>query len=332
MTAFCLPMVPLAEIAQYWQRSQTGTFADKTAWSNGYMVEDYEQVRVADDYKNILKLCDDRPRDVVPTDAACLVLNVDTQQNGFYYEVAAIGYGDSLTAPKTWLVSKGFLLNFSDLVLLAGRVWQDSNGRKLNIVSALIDSGGTRKKGTPEKHSRTKEVYEFCKNNPLFKPVKGTGRRSAPVAYTTIDRWPGTSKPIPGGLILTTLDVHYYKDELARRLAVNQDDPGAFILYSGFTAHQLESKIQVTEDDNDLIDYAKHLCSEYKDEVGNWVHDRKSGRNDYHDCATYRIYHIDLVMQLGLLVQNNIKPKQKIQHQRERHQGQRTQRLSESRW
>jgi len=310
MSAFCLPMVPLKEIAAAYLRAEQGANVSKVAFANGYKVCDYDSVKATEDYKDILALCDDRPRDVVPDDSAALVVEVDTQQSGFYYEVFAVGYLTAAGSVKSSLVSKGYLLSFSDLVVLGQRTWHSPNGRTFNIISGLIDSGGTRKAGTPAKHSRTKEVYEFCKANPLFKPVKGTGKKSgAPVSHTTLERYPGTSKPIPGGLILTLIDVHYFKDELARRLQVNPNDPGGIVLYSGFTAQQLENPAEGIAPENELIDYAKHMCSEYKNDLGLWEHDRKAGRNDYRDCATYHIYHVDLLTQWGVLTQAEARPR-----------------------
>jgi len=62
---------------------------------------DYDPPRANENFTNVLKLCDDRPRDLVPTDTGALVINVDTQMNGFYYEVAAIGYLLSATTSIT---------------------------------------------------------------------------------------------------------------------------------------------------------------------------------------------------------------------------------------
>jgi phage terminase large subunit GpA-like protein len=300
MPAFPLPNIKMAEIGAAIVRARSGDLAAKMDLAHGYEAIDYEQARATSDYLEVLRLCDDRPRDLVPDAAAVLVLNVDTQQDGFYYEVSAVGPWDGQTEPTTWLVSKGYLLDFASLVTLAARTWHSAGGKQYRIISALIDSGGTRKAGAPAGHSRTAEVYAFCKQNPLFKPVKGTGRKQgAPVTYSIIDRFPGTAKAIPGGLRLILLDVHYYKDELARRLQLDPEAPGAFVLYSGYTAAQLAAGVDPAQ--NELTDYAKHLCAEYKTELGLWEHDQKAGRNDYHDCATYRMYHIDLLKQWGSL-------------------------------
>ncbi len=302
MSAFCLPRVPLAEIGAAWCRAEQGTEVEKIAFANGYKVTDYDPPRATDDYRDVLALCDDRPRDLVPTGTAALILQVDTQMNGFYFEVAAVSYQIDGRSPVSHLVRKGYLLTFADLLDLASQTWRDAEGNEYRICSALIDSGGGRKAGMPQKHSRTKEVYEFCRANPLFRAVKGQPRRDSPISYTTIDRWPGTSKAIPGGLLLIKIDVHFYKTALQSAMHVSPGDPGSFVLYSGFTEHQLTNPVPGVQPENELIDYARHLCAEYRDELGLWHHDHKRGRNDWHDCATYRMAHIEILSQSGQLV------------------------------
>lgn len=303
MTAFVLPMVPLKEIAVAYIKSRGTKLSDKVAFANGYKVCNYEPTKATEDYKDILGLCDDRPRDVVPGGTAALGLVVDTQQKGFYYEVSAMSYANEEGQITSHLVSHGYLLEFADLISLIERTWRSADGKEYKIPVGLIDSGGKRKAGMAPKHSRTKEVYEFCIKNPRFRPLKGRERTDTPVKYTNLTRWPGTNKPMPGGLQLIVLDVHYYKDDLAGRLQVNPEDPGAFVLYSGYTAKQIEQMKEPGFEDipNGLTDYAKHLCSEYRDELGNWQHDRKAGRNDFRDTATYRMYLIDLFLQSGML-------------------------------
>ncbi|MCK9172021.1 MAG: phage terminase large subunit family protein [Desulfuromonas thiophila] len=301
MSAYCLPRVPLAEIGAAWLRAQQGGLVEKTAYANGYRVEDFDPPRASEDYRAILAHCDDRPRDLVPTDTAALVLQVDTQMDGFYFEVAALGYASPGGSVTSHLVRKGYLLHFADLIELSRKTWHDAEGREYRIRSALIDSGGGRKAGMPPKHSRTKEVYEFCRANPLFQPVKGRPRRDKAIQYAKLDVWPGTSKPIPGGLWLINLDVHYFKDALATALHVTPGDPGSFVLYSGYTEQQLTSKAPGITPENELTDYAKHLCAEFRNELGNWEHDHKAGRNDWHDCATYRMAHIEILNQQGAL-------------------------------
>lgn len=309
MSAYCLSRIPLSEIAAAWIRAQNGGIVQKIAYYNGYRVQDYDPPRATSDWRDVLQLCDERPRDLVPNSTAALILQVDTQQDGFYYEVVAAGYQTRGGTVSSYLVRKGYLLHFDDLLDLAARIWYSADGTEYKVCSALIDSGGGRKAGMPAKHSRTKEVYEFCRRNPIFRPIKGKPRRDTAIKYSKIDVWPGTSKPIPGGLQLIVLDVHFFKDALASAMHVTPGDPGSFVLYSGYTEHQLEAPNPDIDPENELVDYAKHLCAEYRDELGNWEHDKTAGRNDYHDCATYRMAHIEILRQGGVL----IPPQEKVQ-------------------
>ena len=323
MSAYVLPRVPLAEIGAAFIRAENGGIVEKTAYANGYKVEDYDPPKATDNYKDVLALCDDRPRDMVPDNTACLILNVDSQMNGFYTEVAAVEYQVGEQSISSHLVHKGYVLTFADLEALVDRVWLDSTGKQYQICSALIDSGGGRKAGAPPKHSRTKEVYEFCKRNPMFAPLKGTGRKDTPVSTTKLERWPNSDKPIPGGLILIKLDVHYYKDCLASAMSVPAGEPGSFNLYSGYTQQQIEHPVAGITPENGLTDYAKHLCAEFRNELGMWEHDKKAGRNDYHDIATYRMYHIERVRAWGLLVLpvTEFKPKSKLKNKQQSSRG-----------
>jgi len=104
-------------------------------------------------------------------------------------------------------------------------------------------------------------------------PVKGVhGRTGETVSYKQIDTFPATNKAIPGGLKRANLRVDIFKDELERRLQIEPDDAGALSFHCDIDAA-----------------FAKHYTAEYKDENGDWIHDRKKGRNDYFDCTVYAI-------------------------------------------
>jgi len=282
--------IPLVEIAAAWLKTKSGEVSAKIAWANGYEAEDYKQDNAVHAADTILRLCDDRPRDLVPQDTACLLMQVDTQQLGFYYEIRAALFGASTTSAQ---IRSGYVEKFTDLVEIAALDFHDVSGKAYRVMSALIDSGGTRKAGA--KHSRTSEVYAFCKANPIFKAIKGADRASSPWRVTNIDRWPGTNKAIPGGLHLYTINVNYYKDALSGKLQISPDDPGAWLLYSGHTAEEL-MRIDAGEQlPNRLKEYATHFCTEYRDETGQWLHDRSKGRNDYWDVGVYFIFHCDLL-------------------------------------
>lgn len=268
--------IPLAEIAAACLRSKHGDLAAKTAWANGYEAEDYEHQQQDRLTETILRLRDDAwPRGLAPRDPASVVIVADTQKHGFFYQVWAIGQ------PPEWapvLVDHGFLEEFDHLANLAAREWMDADGQPHQAKAAFIDSGGGTDPHRP-KHSRTTAVYEFCRRNPLWKPLKGQRRQTKTWTVSRQDHYPsrsGKKIPIPGGLNLYLLDVTHYKNDLAHKLLIEPHDPGAIRLHA-----------EVGED------FAQQLCAEYQDEHGWWECPRNKP-NHHWDCAVYLRAAIDI--------------------------------------
>lgn len=279
--------VPLAEIAASWLKAKTGDTADKVAWANGYEAIDYE-AEVNDRPEEMIKRLVDpsMPRRVVPRDPSAIVMKVDTQQIGFHYEVWAFGWGRDL---EVWMIDHGYVEHFANLVDIAGRELQDADGKTYRAQAGFIDSGGGTNPFKP-KHSRTAEVYEFCRLHPFFRPLKGRREQAQPWTTSKIDFYPsrsGKKVPIPGGLVLYLINVTMYKDELARKLQVEMGDPGGIHLHAE------------TGDD-----YVKQMCAEYKDERG-WWHCPRQKDNHHWDLGVYGLAAADI---LGL--RNRTKPKE----------------------
>lgn len=269
--------VPLTEIAMAWLKAQTGTLADKIAWSNGYEAVDFvREVRDRDE-DHILRLVDEEmPKEVVPRDTACLLLLVDTQRDGFFYKTLAFGYGRDLNAR---MIDHGKVMSFANLVDLGQKTYSDADGKPYRCLAGFIDSGGGTNPAKP-KHSRTAEVYEFCRRTPFFRPLKGRRTMEQPWDAKRLDYYPGKGGqkvPIPGGLMLYKINVTIYKDELAGKLAAEPDNPGALRLHAGTGR-----------------DYAKQLCVEYKNEQGWWICP-DGAANHYWDLGVYGLAAADIV-------------------------------------
>jgi terminase, large subunit len=261
--------VPLKEIAVAWLKAKSGRLADRIGWANGYEAVDYVYEQQDRQEEQILRLVDpSMPRGVCPRNPAGLVLVVDTQKRGFFYQVWAYGWGPDL---ESWRIDHGFVEGFKHLGDLAAKRWQDADGKSYGLRAAFIDSGGGTDPHNP-RHSRTAEVYEFCRRNPVFKPLKGRRNQAQPWTVTRLDYYPsrsGKKIPIPGGLSLYVLDVTYFKNELATKLLIEPTDPGAFHLHADCGE-----------------DYARQLCAEYQDERGYWICPR--GRENHHwDLGVY---------------------------------------------
>jgi len=269
--------ISLHEIGVAWLKQKHGTQVERIAWANGYEAVDYEDIQQDRKEDQILRLVDEAmPREVVPRDICALALIADTQQIGFFYQVWAYGYGRDL---ETWRIDHGYVEDFGHLVDLAGRPWLDADGNEYRISAGLIDSGGGTNPHQP-KHSRTAEVYEFCRRNPLFKPLKGRRDQVQPWGVTRLDYYPsrqGKKIPIPGGLTLYTINVTIYKGELARKLMIEPGGPGCFHLHAGTGE-----------------DYARQMCAEYQDDRGYWLCP-KNKANHHWDVGVYGMALADIM-------------------------------------
>lgn len=261
--------VTLAEIAAAYLKAQQGTLADKVAWANGYEAIDYEPEAVATVTEDhLLRFRSEVARNIVPPDTACLGLIVDTQQSSFYYEVWALGYAPQI---DLHMIRHGIIETFADITGMLQETYRDHDGREFRIAAGLQDSGGTRRGW--QKHSRTKEVYEFCAANRVMMPIKGVaGRNGEMTTWKVVATYPNSNKPIPGGLKRANVRVDFFKDELEHLMSKQPDDPGALSFHAD---------IDET--------FAKHFTTETKDENGDWIHHKSKGRNDYFDCAVYAL-------------------------------------------
>jgi len=261
--------ITLLEIAQAWLRMRHGGQADKVAWHNGYEAEDTPQERITIvSQDGLLRFRSELPRNLVPDWAAMLWLLADTQQDSFYTQVWACGHAPS---HRLHMVRHGQVRAFEDLEGLLAMDFRDLAGRVLRIGSGLIDSGGTRRGW--QKHSRTVEVYDWCSRHRVMIPHKGVhGRSGELIGWKTVTVYPGTNKPIPGGLARANLRVDFFKDALAALLALEPDDPVALSFHC----------------DIDQA-FARHYTTETRNVAGDWEHDRAAGRNDYWDCTVYAL-------------------------------------------
>lgn len=229
----------------------------------------------------IFALADDRPDQLVPGGGvvAALTAAADTQDDGFYYEIRAWGWGrqdGTGTEQNSWQIRYGFVTSFEALAdVVFNTQYQDVTGLYYPVHMLVIDAMG----------HRTKEVYDFVRSYPgRSQAYKGaSGRKTNPQTWSTIDRYPGTKQLIPGGVRLLTADSHYYKDLLAGALKVPSDDPGAW--------HMLAS---INENDVKGADFASQMCAEYVDERGLWICPEGKA-NHYWDCSVLNVIAEDLL-------------------------------------
>ncbi len=256
---------------------------------NNFKGEPWEKRHSVRAEDSILALKDDRPRGLVPGggQVAALVATVDTQDNGFVYEIRAQGWG---IAEETWSVREGFLPvdwevktrpqgtecpwryhpAFDSLRrVLWEEAYSDEDGVIYPVQLTIIDAMG----------HYTTEVYDFCSaHRGLILPYQGVQRMNVKYAYSPVLRYPGTNKPFPGGLKLLRGHTTFWKDKLSTRLRVAPTDPGAWH-YHG----------EISDE------WAKGMCAEYKDEkTGYWVCP-KGKANHAWDVAHYALIAADIL-------------------------------------
>lgn len=269
--------IPLTEIAQAWLAAENGGVTEKKSLANGYEAVDYVHEQKDRQEEFILRLVDEHlPRRVVPEDTYGLIIQADTQQRGFFYQVWAVGYGDDLPVA---MIDHGYVKTFLNLKDIQKREYKTAQGKGYKALAGFIDSGGGTNPDRP-KHSRTKEVYDFCRTNKFWRPLKGRRTMELPWNVTKLDYYPssvGRKVPIPGGLHLYKINVTYYKDELDSKLQIERGDPGAIRFHA----------------ETDEF-FAKQLCAEYRDERGYWLCPPKKD-NHHWDIKVYGLALCDII-------------------------------------
>jgi len=265
---------------------------------NNHKAEPYFSYQSERQEDHILALRDDRPRGVVPGGDLVVGMTaaVDTQDNGFWYEIRAYGSGHVSTS---WCVREGFISadwrkvepgdiqgrpwayhpSFDALrTVLWEDVYMDSSGNRYPVELTMIDSAG----------HRTTEVYDFCRaHRGHIIPLRGEQRMQTAYKFSTIDTYPGTNKPIPGGVRLLRVNVTFYKGRLSSLLDIAPADPGAHLFHAEYDyAH------------------ARHYTAEYENDKGVW--ECLYGRDNHlWDCSVYNLVASEV---LGLRYRKAVPP------------------------
>lgn len=247
-SALISPLVSLSETAAKFvlaaQDLKVGRVDAYKDWLNGYMAEVWEDDFSPRSEDVVLALRDGRPSGLVPdgSKVAALLATVDTQDDGFWYEIRAWGFGQEC---ESWQVRAGYVESLDALEQVLWIPYLDANEVPHYVQLAGIDSQG----------HRTREVYDWCiLNRGRTLPINGEKQLKQPYYLKKIETYPGTDKKIPGGLQLLHVNTKYYKDDLHRKLSIAPADPGAWHMHAECTP-----------------EWARQMCAEYVDEAGNWV-------------------------------------------------------------
>jgi phage terminase large subunit GpA-like protein len=219
------PLVSLSDpAASFLAWHKTKSRKKLKDFMNQHKAEPWVSYREERGVEDLLKLRDERPRELVPGGGVvqCLLASVDTQDDWFYYEIRAWGWGESLTS---WQVREGKIpLDFEELEnILFRTTYRDSDGKEYPVQKSVIDAMG----------HKTTEVYKFCRKHPKkIIPLKGEGRRMAKnYNITTLDVYPNKKK-MPGKLYLYRVNTAHFKDLLSDKLEITQGDPGSWMFHS----------------------------------------------------------------------------------------------------
>ena len=191
-----------------------------------------------------------------------ILLTVDVQKNGLYFEVR--GWGSDL---ESWQLEHGFLSGATD----GDQVWDDLAKFKdfhyggLPIDRALVDSG-----------YRTQFVYTFVRRFPYWAlATKGRDTIDAtPLQRSKIDVGTTTGRRLAGGLALWHINTDYFKRWIHERILRDPALPGG---------------LHLAEDTSD--DYCKQLVSEARvvKPSGKIVWQRIYKENHYFDCMVLQV-------------------------------------------
>lgn len=268
--------VSLSEVASASLKyKESGKLDDLKNLQNQYKAEPWKEEHVMRSEDAVLTLCDDRPRGAVPGPVdgkervAVVLAGVDTQgvneQKGYFrYIIRAFGYGDT---EESWLIQAGAAPSFSALNdILWNSEYATPDGLKYKVRACMIDAMG----------GRTREVYSWAiRNRGRVYPWQGVRSLSQPYTPAPQEYFPdarGNKVKIPGGLNLWRCDTTFFKSDLAHKLSIAPDDPGAFHLHDN-TGGILEQ-------------YAREMCAEvWDDEKQAWANPH-SKPNHYWDCET----------------------------------------------
>lgn len=272
--------VSLSAIAHAFLRyNKSQRLADLKDFLNQFKAEPWRETLIERKEDQILALCDDRPRGIVPGPVdgvprvAALVAGIDTQAHDFRYVIRAFAFG---AEEESWLIQCGQAPTFAALDDIMWRSsYHDPDGREYRVRLAVIDAMGYP--------GKTKAVYAWCaqhRNTAI--PYQGKQRLSNPIATSYLDYFPGNDGKklkIPGGITLWRCDTTFFKNELAEKLGVASDDPGAFHLHS----NTVRRSIGIDSESN-LAAYASEMCAEvYNTEKLVWENP-KNKPNHYWDC------------------------------------------------
>lgn len=271
------PFVSLSEVAADYLWGEED-IRRKRAFVTQHRAEEYREIVQKKTEAELLSHKTAVPSGIVPAGAIALTCGIDTQKNGFYFEVDAwtedrIGY-------TCHMIDYGYIPgtrgmdDIEEFLFHARYSLEDIPEAKMGIWRAAIDTGGGE--SGQEDITRTEEIYEWLRS---VRPGRVFGVKGAShtqvnkVKVTVLDKMPHTKKAIPGGLELRILDTSVFKGILHWRLSRGAEETQRFCIHA-----------------DTGVDYARQITAEELrgDKHGKrkkWVRIRAA--NHWLDCHCY---------------------------------------------
>jgi phage terminase large subunit GpA-like protein len=172
---------------------------------------------------------------------------VDVQKDHFYLTIRGWGLYQ-----ESWLILAARAETWDEVTEIIFKTLypaEDPGIEPFGVRIACIDTG-----------YRTDEVYEVCRLwRGVARPIKGQSYISGvPFKVSSIDKFPGSGRSIPGGLVLWHIDTSYFKDKISRLVKNTQaNSTGGWHLHKD--PHE---------------EYLRQFCGEHKI----IIRDKKTGR------------------------------------------------------
>ena len=167
----------------------------------------------------------------VPAGAVCVIITIDTQQQGFWWRLRAWARDGT-----SWGMGYGFAVDWDDLEAIIYKRGYPQDQHYLPVWRVGIDSGGTKARNVSV--SRTEEVYEWFRRNrnrgaKIF-ICKGSSRDLGTDISLgkPLERLPsGKALPVGHGLQVLEINTDRMKERFFYRLGLAQkhEDMGAYL-------------------------------------------------------------------------------------------------------
>lgn len=260
------------------RKAKEGDYEDLKVFKNTVLCELWRTQRETLDWEALYNRREEYPDADAPNEVLLVTLTIDVQARGWFYEFQGWGLGKERWALETGVIDGDPRVkdDWREIDPLLERSFTRADGSKLELVKALIDSGG----------SATSQVYRYVKQHyPKIVATRGMGGQGIPIIHSRT-----YTKDIFA--VLYNLGVDTIKDEVMGRLKVPEPGPGFWHYPKGADGEPVNGYDQ---------EFFQQLCSEHAVEFWRagvrsirWEPIRHSQRNEGFDLSVYSIAALEI--------------------------------------